>query len=493
VGGFEQWACSGIVCVTQEDVGGEKRTIMKKYSLSGARIAQLSCIAFVLLGFSQTVQAQPATTSPDYSVSVFANAPAGLSNPDSITSFQGTIFVEYANGTQPDGTGGNSSIVQFDSTGKVLHTYQVVGKSDGMKFNPFDGHIWCLRDEDSNPALTLIDPVAGTQQDYTYADPTLHGGGYDDVVFLNGQVFISASNPNLQPPTPQTPNGQNIYPSIVKAAIIGTQVFVQPVLNGNATLTDITTGKSVVAQQSDPDSLKVDPSGNLVLDSQGDGDLIFLNAPGFPNQTGYRLHLSNGTTTQVTVDDTVYPTQASGTIYVVDTQANTVYAVTSHVFPPNAAFGNSDGTGVVGRIDLQTGKFTPIVTGLKSPHGALFVSTFPEVRLEQVTTSAGSGSGLVGKFRVSRSGDVSQALTVFLNIVASIHTDPVSQNTVKSITIPAGAESTIVSLPLDSEKDFKEDGSAQNVLVSIAPDPNYNIQSNIVNTGVQGLSLPLPK
>jgi hypothetical protein len=442
-----------------------------------------------LLGFSQTVQAQPTVTSPDYSVSVFVGPQTGLTNPDSITDFQGTIFVEYANATQPDGTGGNSSIVQFDSTGKILHTYQVVGKSDGMKFNPYDGKIWCLRNEDSNPAVTLIDPVAGTQKNYTYADPTLHGGGYDDVVFLNGQVFISASNPNL----PTTPPQQNVYPSIVTATIVGNKIFVQKVLNGNATLTDIATGNSVVSLQSDPDSLKVDPSGNLVLDSQADGDLIFLNAPGFPNQVGYVLHLSNGTTTQVTVDDSVFPTASSGTIYVVDTKANTVYAVTSHVFPPNSAFGDSDGTGVVGRIDLQTGNFTPIVTGLGSPHGALFVSTFPEVSLEQVITSGGSSSSVAGTFRVSRTGDVSQALKVFLNITASIHTDPISTNTVKSITIPVGAGSTVVSLPLDTVKDLKEDGSKQDILVSVVPDPNYNVAPNNVQTAVQQLSLPLPK
>ncbi len=165
--------------------------------------------------------------------------------------------------------------------------------------------LWALRNEDSNAALTLIDPVLGTQKDYKFAAPTLHGGGYDDVVFLNGQVLISASNPVLQS------KGQNIYPSIVKATLVGNQVLVSPVLMGNAHLTDVTTGKSVVALQSDPDSLKVDPSGNMVLDSQADGDLIFLNGPGFPNQVGYRLHLSNGTSTQVTVDDTVFPTQAS--------------------------------------------------------------------------------------------------------------------------------------------------------------------------------------
>ena len=97
-----------------------KRTIMKKYSLSGARIAQLSCIAFVLLGFSQTVQAGPKSTSPDYSVAVFANAPStSITNPDSITSFQGTVWVGYQNSSTPTG-GGSSDIVQFDPTGKAL-------------------------------------------------------------------------------------------------------------------------------------------------------------------------------------------------------------------------------------------------------------------------------------------------------------------------------------------------------------------------------------
>jgi hypothetical protein len=438
-------------------------------------------------------KAQPTVTNSDYSVAVFAKAPTGLTNPDSITTFQGTIFVEYANATQPDGTGGNSSIVQFSSTGQVLHTYQVVGKSDGMKFNPFDGKIWCLRDEDSNPAVTLIDPVAGTQKDYTYAAPALHGGGYDDAVFLNGQVFISASNPKLQPPTPTTPNGQNIYPSIVKATIVGTQIVVTPVLNGNATLTDVATGKPVVAQQSDPDSLKVDPSGHLVLDSQADGDLIFLNNPGFPNQVGFVLHLSNGATTQVTVDDSVFPTQASGTIYVVDTKANIVYAVTSNVFPPNSAFSASDTTGVLARVDLETGKLTSIVTGMASPHGALFVPALPQVRLDQVTTSGGSTSTLKGTFRVARTGDNSAALTVYLDISASATTDSTSTDSVTSVVIPAGASSTVVPLTLDSAKDFKEDGSKQSVVVSVVPDPNYNVVPNVVDTAVQSVTLPLPK
>jgi hypothetical protein len=467
-----------------------KRTIMKIYSLSGARIAQLSCVAFVLLGFSQRVQAGPASTSPNYSVAVFANAPSGLTNPDSITSFQGTIWVGYQNNSQPTGAG-ESDIVQFDPTGKALKTFKVKGRNDGLKYNPFDGKIYALQNEDGNPYLTLIDPVTGTTTNYSYSTPPAHGGGYDDIVFLNGQIFISASNPILTPPSKTYPFGQNIYPSIIKATLVaGNQIDVTPVEMGNATLIDVTTGKSVVAAQSDPDSLKVDPSGNVVLDSQEDGDLIFLNGPGFPNQVGYRLHLSSSSTTQVTVDDTVFPTQAAGTIYVADTPANIVYAITSKVFPPDSAFTSAtDTNNYEGRIDLQTGKITPIITGLQGPHGALFVSTLPEVRLDQV----GSSGGLTGVFRVSRTGDVSQALQVFLNINDNSSADPSSSNTQKSVTIPVGASSATVAVALDSKGDFKEDGSKQSVVVSIQPDPSYQVQPVNLQTGVQVLSLPLSK
>ena len=444
----------------------------------------------MLSGLCQTVSASPTSTDPNYTVSVFVGPQSGLSNPDSITSFQGTIFVEYANATQPDGTGGSSTIVQYSTTGAVLHTYQVLGKSDGMKANPFDGRIWCLRNEDLNPAVTLIDPVNHTQKNYTYAAPPLHGGGYDDVVFMNGMVFISASNPNLQPPPTNPPNGQNIYPSILKATIDGNQIVLSPVLLGNASLIDITTGKTVIASQSDPDSLKVDPSGNLVLDSQQDGDLIFLNGPGFPNQVGYRLHLSNGSPTQVTVDDTVFPTQAGGTIYVVDTPANTVYAVTSSVFPPNAAFSCSDGTGVLGRVDLTTGTFTPLITGMQSPHGALFVPTLPEVRLKQVTASI-PGNHLSGEFVVSRTGDLTNPLTVVLGVSDSAASDPESSSKLVNVVIPAGKGFVLTTVALDSTTDFKEDGSAQRVIVSIQPDANYNLAPEILDTGVEALTLPL--
>jgi hypothetical protein len=334
-------------------------------------------IASVILASALSAHAQASSglaAKPPYTVTVFAHAPEGLTNPDSITSANENIYVVYANKTQPDGSGGNSTIVEYSSTGQVLRMFQVKGKADGLKYNPFDHKLWALRNEDSNPALTLIDPKSGDQDDFTYAEPTLHGGGYDDVVFFKNATFISASNPNLQAPTLSTPNGQNIFPSIVKVRLEGHQIFVEPVLYGTASLVDIATGQIVVAQQSDPDSLKVDSAGDLVLDSQADGDLIFINSPGSDNQAGLRLHLTNDTPKQqITVDDTVFPTAPSGTILVVDTNAETVYAVQSEAFQPGGAYSASDSDGILGKVDLSTGLVTPIVTGMKSPHGALFV------------------------------------------------------------------------------------------------------------------------
>ena len=332
-------------------------------------------IASVIMASSLFAHAQatsgPATSGPvakpPYTVTVFAHAPEGITNPDSITTAHGKIFVVYANATQPDGTGGSSTIVEYSPTGKMLRTFSVIGKADGLKYNPFDHKLWALRDEDSNPQLTLIDPNSGDEDNFTYAQKPLHGGGYDDVVFTKETTFISASNPTVDA------KGQNNSPSIVEARLVGNQVFVKPVFFGNASIVDIVSGKEVVVPQADPDSLKVDSAGDLVLDSQADGDLIFINAADSENQAALRLHLTNGTAKQITVDDTVFPTAPSGTILVVDTKGDTIYAVKSEAFQPGGAYSASDSDGILGKVDLSTGLVTPIVTGMGSPHGALFV------------------------------------------------------------------------------------------------------------------------
>jgi hypothetical protein len=437
--------------------------------------AILSCqklaIASAILVSALNAEAWPSgpTAMPPYTVSVFAAPPAGLSNPDSITSANGNIYVVYANATNPDGTGGFSTIVEYSATGKILGTFEVTGKADGLKYDPFDHKLWALRNEDSNPALTLIDPKSGVKTDYTYAQQPLHGGGYDDIVFAKGETFISASNPILDK------NGQNNFPSIVSARLVGRQIFVTPVLQGNTSLFDIATGHKVVALQSDPDSLKVDSAGDLVLDSQADGDLIFINAPGSPNQAALRLHLSNGSSTQITVDDTVFPTSTSGTIFVVDTEGDSVYAVKSDAFQPGGAYSASDSDGILGKVDLSTGLVSPIVTGMKSPHGALFVSALSDVSVLRSDDLSLKGQNVDVAFKIERTGDLSKEIEVKY-VVKDLASEKNDDRTFTgSVRIGPGKSSAEFRVPITKFFEILEDGLTQEATVILQSGNGYNV------------------
>jgi hypothetical protein len=247
------------------------------------------------------------------------------------------------------------------------------------------------------------------------------------------------------------------------------------VLEGNAPLIDIATGTTVVSQQSDPDSLKVDASGDLVLDSQADGDLIFLNAPGSPNQAGLRLHLTNGTNNQITVDDTVFPTAPGGTILVVDTARDTVYAVRSNAYQPGGAYSASDSDGILGKVDLSTGLVTSIVTGMKSPHGALFIPAISEVSIYRDDDLSFRGQNLTVRFVVVRVGDVSNDIKVNYSVkdLASERND--DRSFTGTVTIPAGKSRAEFNVPITSIFELVEDGVTQSASVTLEPGQGYNV------------------
>ena len=132
----------------------------------------------------------------------------------------------------------------------------------------------------------------------------------------------------------------------------------------------------------DPDSEETTPSGGLLLDSQADGKLVFINNPG-PNQTVSVLTLTlfNDKDGPVTpVDDTRFvPASGSlGTTIMLFTDAsNTTYRI-------DASFTQGDmyscGQGQVMKVDPTTGHLTPIATSignsgaLADPHGMLFIA-----------------------------------------------------------------------------------------------------------------------
>jgi hypothetical protein len=126
-------------------------------------------------------------------------------------------------------------------------------------------------------------------------------------------------------------------------------------LQGNATATDRVTGLPVT------------------LNSQGDGELIFLHNPGTAQQQVSRLALSDQ------VDDTLWVPSPRVDLLVVDSPNNTVYRVqVEGHFKVGTVFteapSDSPTPGIVGTVDLDTGQITPIITGLGSPTGLLFVA-----------------------------------------------------------------------------------------------------------------------
>lgn len=300
-----------------------------------------------------------------YQISTFATGTAAFSHPDSLLVSGSHVFVGYQDVTAKDGTDHKkSTIAEYTLQGRLVRTVTVPGHTDGLRMEPAPHLLlWALSNEDGNPVLTTIDPAAGTTQLHHFP-ATPHGGGYDDMAFLHGMAFIDASNPTL------SKDGINLFPALDTIVLRGTAVMLTAVLKGNATATDALTNQKASINAIDPDSMTINPQGDLVLDNQAGSELLFLHNPGTAHQTIRRL------TVGTQVDDTVWATAAQGRLLIADTAANVVYAVRT-VFTPGAVYAAApNDAGVasfVGLLDLKSGGITPIMVGLSSPHGLAFL------------------------------------------------------------------------------------------------------------------------
>jgi hypothetical protein len=191
----------------------------------------------------------------------------------------------------------------------------------------------------------------------------------------DGKVLMTASNPNLNGA------GVNVFPALVIATLHGNMVDVEPILSGDANATDIPTGTTVTLNLTDPDSLTSDPRGNVLLDDQGDGQLIFIRHPFSDNPVVGRLSLTLGGAA-TTVDDTAFASTPHSFMLVADLgnpavgDGGTVYRIDNPTFgfEPGTAYCASDTAGFVGTLNLDTGAITTIVSGLSSGRGVLFVA-----------------------------------------------------------------------------------------------------------------------
>lgn len=336
-------------------------------------------------------------TAPDYKLSVFVVAPTSTMKPDSIVLMGTSVYIGYQNaGDVKDGSNPalTNSVVQYDLKANLLKTFTVPGHVDGLLARSDTNELWAMANEDGNPELTIINLASGTQKTYSpTVNPPLHGGGFDDMQLMNGVIYVSASNP-------ATPG---VAPTVVSLTLNsnGTTFDVAPVLAGDAMALDITpsvggspnptfntmiplTSVTPLGGLTDPDSLAIDSSGDLVLDSQADGKLVFINNPG-PNQSVSVLSLTlfddkDGPT--LPVDDTrwVPAPGPPGNPFMLFTDANNT---TYRLDRPLTGFTQGDvysaGQGQVMQLDTKSGHLTPVATSigfapaLRDPHGMLFI------------------------------------------------------------------------------------------------------------------------
>lgn len=130
----------------------------------------------------------------------------------------------------------------------------------------------------------------------------------------------------------------------------------------------------------DPDSITLAPSGDLVMTCQDDGELIYIRKTSTTAAEGGVLHLLH----DVKVDDTAYVGAEKGFLLVADTSADIVYKIASAKWTVGAAFSAMSGVdatktakaqpGYVGALNEKTGELTATVANMDAPHGLIFVA-----------------------------------------------------------------------------------------------------------------------
>lgn len=316
------------------------------------------------------------------------NTPSGkvsVAQPDDITGLSGNIFVGFQNsvGTKgepvPSGTPGagnrDSTVVKFSSSGSPAAQWNVAGHLDGLTGDPAIGKLIVTTNEDGNAHLFLINP--SSPQAVEYHLPKLpHGGGLDAISIWHGMILISASAPSATA-------GPAVY--VVSLNSSNNTASVRALFADNATAARAN-GTTHLAL-TDPDSNAVVPAsaprfgGQFELTSQG--DLLQLFAADTGGKRLSELKLSQS------VDDSAWPTSASGTLYVTDSANDVIWKVTgpfrpgteiASVTPCNANAAPMTcpappkwQPNYLGQVDMSTGSITTIpVHGITIQPKALF-------------------------------------------------------------------------------------------------------------------------
>ena len=356
--------------------------------LAGGAVVMAAVLVAVPSAGAQTV-VPPYTLT--YTLSVFPGTPpAGATQPDDLAvSANGKrLWIGYGNSVDTTGKGGPSTVVEYEiASGAVLKSISIPGHVDGLKINPATGDVWATENEDGNPTLAVIDHDSGDFKIYRF-DPTLITGGFDDLVFVVLPQGVSRHEPEEDSPVDvfitASSQADTTTPVIVRISgpLRATNTQLKSVLPGapHSVWNVLTNQEETTDTVGDPDSMTLDPAGELVQDNRSDLSLYIVRGPKAEHPV-LRVPLTLGGA-PVEVNDTIFTTSQSsgvsstaGTIFITDTSANKIYMLTKPYFPSNEVYTAANVTNVVGLVDLNTGVVTPVATGFKGVHGLAFSPT----------------------------------------------------------------------------------------------------------------------
>ena len=376
---------------------GRGRRRLRQSSL----VAALGVVVAVGVAAIASTGAAKPTATAGFKLTKLASMPAGVTNCNDLTSLAngdytqtkipvGDLFVGCSNGVLSNGRGGppnrkadTSTMVEYTTAGKYVKQWSVANQIAGMAGEPLHRRVLISLDSAANSALVFIDPNIGEVQ-YAYSpDPqsasaakSLHtGGGTQSIVVdSNDDIFVTASHPTrlgatasfkvvLSPPS--GPSGEG-------AATLS------PTFSDDAIAANGKTGKGKVKlalHQIDANAIVPESSrrygGDYVVDDEATRQLVFSS----------KVTAGKGLTvlkTTLGLRDIRWATSKGGTFYLVRRGTQTplakssLYKVTGPFVKGAAYATTSDGELV--RVNLSTGKLTPVVRGLGTSVGLIYVN-----------------------------------------------------------------------------------------------------------------------
>jgi hypothetical protein len=326
-----------------------------------------------------------------FTITKLADAPKGAGNCDDLAFLAGHLFMGCQNKTLSNGGGGNSTLVEFTPAGAVVNTWTIKDKIDGMAADPLKNYVIVSLNEDANSHLATITPSAPAGQQlvyYTYSpDPraastpvALRTGGGTDQVSVDGagHVLITGSHAG-------TKTGTAVFKVelTTPSSSTGTgTAALSPTFLDNASATNSTGSGTSTLALGDVDSGAIVPQdsprfgGSYVITDQTALELVF--ASNIFSGTGLTV-----LKTAFGLDDILWTTSTSGTLYVVDkgptvnlpaVSPSALYKVTGP-FTKNTVLAANDGVGdQVVSVNLTNGKLTPFVRHLQTTKGLVYLN-----------------------------------------------------------------------------------------------------------------------